>query len=291
MKKQLILLAITIIVMAIGGCTRNPTDDQISSSGSSGDLSIQAIAQSLVSGTLDQATFDQLLRTDEDWRKLLRGQLLQIISEEDVMTNEQIYAVVGPPEGWSISAEEINAAGQQELEQLKNPERGADYTVSVPMPTFYSQLSYSNSLGYNYDGTAFIYNYGCNLCCTSMLYAKWGVPQMNPPALNNWAYGGAQHYAFSTAGNGDLIRLPQAIQYPGICGPYYYYVTYGQILAQLQQGRPVKAKTTQYGGHYVLIFAYNAPSSYIVKDPAKTAVNQNQPLTGSIQSLTVCMYQ
>ena len=143
------------------------------------------------------------------------------------MYGEQASATSPTNSGQSdvpVSADYINELGRQEADKLvksgRHQTNGA-WVLYISVP-FYSQRdlnwAYYPLLGYGKCGSSDnIYNYGCHLCCISMLYAKWGYPQMNPPGLNNWTYNGAAHYAFDPSGCGDLIRPYEALQYPGVC--------------------------------------------------------------------------
>ncbi|MFA6271953.1 MAG: hypothetical protein WC693_02475, partial [Patescibacteria group bacterium] len=160
-----------------------------------------------------------------------------------------------------LTAEEINAIGREQHKLFLEsggtlPQHDGDkaWQLYVNVP-FYSQLDYhwsSNGLGFNYDGGSTIGGFGCHLCCISMLYAKWSYgSETNPPNLNNWVVEGRQHYAFATSGNGDLIRLPQALEYGSMSRPWYT-ISASQIYGELQRGRPVIVRITYGGSHFMV---------------------------------------
>lgn len=101
-----------------------------------------------------------------------------------------------------------------------------------------------------------------------MLYAKWGYFEMNPPGLNDWKVGNEAHYAFSSSGCGDLIRLPQALEYPALCRNVRY-IGVNDIWNELAAGHPVIVRTTTCGSHFMVIFGHDG-TRYWVKDPLKT---------------------
>jgi len=239
---------------------------------------IQGLAEELAYGGLNPEEYAELLYTDENFRGDLRNALTGYLDEEEIINSQPIFAVVGPPPGAISNGGnfELPETAKQEFKQTDD----GYWIVQVDVP-FYSQndpLWANNSLGYNYDGTSTIGKYGCHLCCISMLYAKWGYPEMSPPGLNNWSLSGQDHYAFSPYFNGDLIWMTQALEYPGICRPWYY-INYNQIWDHLNADQPVVAKVWQYNTvHFVVIFAHNG-ERYWVKDPAQPAATQNQWLS------------
>jgi len=193
-----------------------------------------------------------------------------------------------------ISADSINALGRAAMaaDQVENKPLTLSKTlgwqlyVNVP---FYSQRDpnwINKGLGFNYCGNSTIGNFGCFLCCICMVYANRGT-YVNPPTLNDWKYGDRAHYAFSTSGCGDLIRLPQALQYPGMCRNYKW-IGANEIYGQLQLGRPVIVKING-GAHYLVIFAFDGVR-YWVKDPLRDYTSQDQPLYGSFSAALVFGY-
>jgi len=189
-----------------------------------------------------------------------------------------------------LTADEINAIGQEQHKLFLEsggilPQHDGDkaWQLYVNVP-FYSQLDYhwsSNGLGFNYDGRSTIGRFGCHLCCIAMHYAKWGYNSgTNPPNLNNWAEEERQHYAFATTGNGDLIRLPEALEYGSMSRPWYT-ITANQIYGELQRGRPVVVRVVyeNMDSHFMVIFAFDG-QRFWVKDPLKDANHQNVPLYG-----------
>ena len=263
------------------------SDNPVSFQPTDGEL--QAIARQLSEQTIADEDYQRLLLLEEGARLELRRHLLQRMTEEAIASSAQIYAIVGPSAGWSISADSVNG-GTRPL--AVKPGQSIAWTLYVEVP-FYSQRDIrweGEPLGYNYDGTSRIGRLGCHLCCVSMLYAKWGYQQMTPLGLNNWSYNGRAHYAFSTAGNGDFIAMSQALQYPSVCR-LWSYITSGQIQAHLQAGHPVIAKLNRVGGgnHFVVIFAKQG-NVYWVKDPYQSSANQNQPLSLNIADFRVYGY-
>ncbi len=194
-----------------------------------------------------------------------------------------------------ISADSINALGAAAMNaeggKRSNVSIAAGWQLYVSVP-FYSQNdpSFKNKgLGFNYCGNSTIGRYGCHLCCISMLYAKWGYYNMNPATLNDWKVGTRSHYAFSTAGCGDLIRPAQALQYPAM-SRNVRYISAGQIYYYLQRGIPVIIEVgTSFGTHFMVIFAFDG-RIFWVKDPLKDAAHQNQGLYGSFISARVYGY-
>ena len=132
----------------------------------------------------------------------------------------------------NISAEEVNAAGRLAYQQAGGDKANACIYLNVP---YFSQLDPAWKdvrLGYDNYNSATIGSHGCFLTSLSMLYKKWGYSTMTPVVLNNWSYLGQAHYAFSTIKNGDLIRLPEALQYPYVSRPYRS-ITSSQIYNEL----------------------------------------------------------
>lgn len=202
--------------------------------------------------------------------------------------------IVDDPSDLNISADEVNAAGRLAYEQAGPDKANACISLNVP---YFSQLdpAWKNvGLGYNLRGEATIGSHGCFLTCLSMLYKKWGYSTMTPVVLNNWAYLGQDHYAFLKSSsdpryNGDLIRLPEALQYPYVSRPYRS-ITSGQIYSELAAGRPVVARISFYtsGGtyvpsHYLVIYAFNG-INYLVRDPLGQS---SRALYGTTRSLQV----
>ena len=193
-----------------------------------------------------------------------------------------------------IPADTLNAiARRQHIAMVKNASgmAMAGWQLYVPVP-FYSQNDPSwrtHPLGFNACGNSTIGAFGCYLCCVAMHYAKWGYSNMNPKVLNDWAVGSRQHYAFASSsppGNcGDLIRLPQAIEYPGVCRPYRIFTNPNEIYPNLAAGRPVIVKVQYQNGqqvvtHFMIIFAFDG-QRYWVKDPWRDWTQQDQPLYGN----------
>lgn len=263
------------------------------------------LAERLSAGPVAPDLQTQLLLLSEDERLTLRGFLLEQMSEEDIEARPDIFAIVGYPEGTLIDAETVNESGQEQAAESGFDSGGGaidGWQLYVDIPRFYSQGDpnwSSKGLGYNYCGNSTIGRYGCHLTCVSMLYGKWGYPEMNPPGLNNWSFLGQSHYAFVNykntkdsdhGGCGDFINPSQALQYPNICRPWSTIST-NDIYGQLQRGRPVIANTDQYGfgNHFVVIFAFDG-AKYWVKDPVKDWVNQDQPLSGNVKSVRLYGY-
>lgn len=189
----------------------------------------------------------------------------------------------------NISAEEVNAAGRAAYEQAGLDKANACIYLNVP---YFSQLDPAWKdvrLGYDHYNSATIGSHGCFLTSLSMLYKKWGYSTMTPVVLNNWSYLGQAHYAFSTIKNGDLIRLPEALQYPYVSRPYRS-ITSSQIYNELAAGRPVVARVSFYTSrgtyiqsHYLVIYAFNG-TNYLVRDPLGQS---SRVLYGTITSLQV----
>lgn len=282
------LLAFGSPLMGLSGCEdvstlASPQGDQPSS------LDFVAVAEGLASGTLPQDKYDQLLLLPEEDRRIIRRHLLRHLTEEEIVTRSAVFAVVGPPDDVPVIPDHVvNAAIPWPVRESGGLSTEAWYLyVSVP---FYSQNDTrwsGNGLGFNACGNSTIGRYGCHLCCVAMLYAKWGYSQMNPPGLNDWSQWGRAHYAFTAPdvrnGNcGDYIRLPQSLEYPGLCRPWRY-TDANHIWPELAAGHPVIARTSQYNpAHFVVIFGHNG-QRYYVKDPVKNAANQDQPLTSANQ--------
>ena len=188
-----------------------------------------------------------------------------------------------------LTAEEINEIGRAEHERHGSAKMNHGVQVMwqlyVPVP-FYSQRDPSwgsHPLGFgNCGGTDNIYNYGCHLCCITMLYAKWGYSALTPPVLNDWSLYGREHYAFNSSGCGDLIRLPHALNYPAMSRPYRYIAAH-QIYGELAAGHPVIVRTTVGGSHFMVIFAFDG-QRFWVKDPWRDWTQQDQPLYGNAHS-------
>lgn len=203
-----------------------------------------------------------------------------------------------PYKEWvGISADSVNALGRAAMVADLTTNKpltlsktlGFQLYVGVP---FYSQKDIhwaSYPLGFNTCGNSTIGQYGCYLCSICMGYARWGT-YVNPPTLNDWKYGGREHYAFAAPTKydcGDLIRIPQALQYPGMCRNYKW-IGANEIYGQLQLGRPV-ILSINGGAHHVVIFAFDGVR-YWVKDPIKDAASQDQPLYGSFTEAFVFGY-
>lgn len=247
------------------------------------------VIEVLANGPLPDNVQHSLLLLTEEERVTLRGLLLERMSEEEITARRDIYEVVGPPEGDVTSAKEVNNIGREQMYADGDGDGGvADgWQLYVYVP-FYSQNDGAWSgkgLGYNYCGNSTIGRYGCHLTCISMLYAKWGFREMSPPGLNDWRVGSEAHYAFNPDKNtcGDLIRLPQALQYMA-CRPWRY-INNDEIYGQLQAGHPIVANTDQYGfgNHFVVIFGFDG-ARYWVKDPVKDWTTQDQPLSGYVKN-------
>lgn len=163
----------------------------------------------------------------------------------------------------------------------------AGWVFNINMPSFFSQIDpawKNNGLGYNYDGRSTISRYGCHLCCVAMLYAKWGLSSVKPPVLNNWKVGSSTHFAFSTAQNGDLIRLPYALQYPATCRDTQT-ISYDQIYTALSRGYPVIIEinypaSNPNNSHFMVIYAFDG-ARYWVLDPLQPPAQGAIPLWGT----------
>ncbi|MFA5051995.1 MAG: C39 family peptidase [Patescibacteria group bacterium] len=183
----------------------------------------------------------------------------------------------------NISADSVNALGRVAMmdDMGRGPVKAAaGWQLYVPVP-FYSQRDphwSSKPLGFGGCGTT-IGSAGCFLTSIAMCYAKMGYSAANPPALNDWSYGGRAHYAFYDGGCGNMIRLPQALQYPGMSRNCHYWFGADQIYSYLQRGIPVIARING-GAHYVVIFAFDG-NRYWVKDPWNDWTNQDRPFYGS----------
>ncbi|MBI3956814.1 MAG: C39 family peptidase [Candidatus Kerfeldbacteria bacterium] len=186
-----------------------------------------------------------------------------------------------------MTADQINELGRLEHERQTgaSPEgsaEGAAWQLYIPVP-FYSQRDgswASHDLGYgNCNPGDNIGNYGCHLCCIAMLYAKWGYTSLTPPVLNDWSLYGRPHYAFNSGGCGDLIRLPQALQYPAMSRPYRT-IEANRVYSELAAGHPVVVRTTVGGSHFMVIFAFDG-QRFWVKDPWRDWTQQDQPLYGN----------
>jgi hypothetical protein len=210
---------------------------------------------------------------------------------EEPMVTAPVVGSIDPSTGvddpieLNVSADEVNAAGRAASEQVSPDKANACIYLSVP---YFSQLDPAwkdVALGFNYPcGNSTIGKYGCHLTCLAMLYKKWGYSSMTPVVLNNWSYQGRAHYAFSTSECGDLIRLPEALQYGYMSRPYRN-IAYTQIYNELVAGRPVVARVS-FGttpSHYLVIYAYNG-TNYLVRDPWGQS---SRVLYGTIRSLLV----
>lgn len=201
-----------------------------------------------------------------------------------LVENVDTSTVVDDLDDLNISAEEVNAAGRLAYERAGLDKANACIYLNVP---YFSQLdpAWKNvRLGYDYSNSATIGSHGCFLTSLSMLYKKWGYSTMTPAVLNGWSYLGQAHYAFSTVKNGDLIRLPEALQYGYMSRPYRS-ITSGQIYNELAAGRPVVARVsfTNVPSHYLVIYAFNG-TNYLVRDPWGQS---SRALYGTIISLQV----
>lgn len=240
-----------------------------------------ATAQQLATQTLPQAEYDKLLLLSEEERTQLRNELVPLVGETGIDVRPDLYAVVGPAEGEVYRADDVNAAVP--FLERSGVGQGTDtsWVLYINVP-FYSQRDPSWQgvpLGFGRGSTTnTIGNYGCHLCCISMLYAKWGYPAMNPPGLNAWAFGGRLHYAFVDAGWGNEIRREEALQYPGICRPWSY-VPISQLWGTIASGKPIVVK---YPNHFVVMFGYG-DGRYWVKDPWQDGAHQDQPLGDAVQ--------
>ena len=198
----------------------------------------------------------------------------------------QVVASPSDQDELNISAEEVNTAGRISYQEHVGEYGEKLSCISLNVP-YFSQLDIQwkgLSLGFDYCGNSTIGKYGCHLTCLAMLYKKWGYSSMTPVVLNNWSYQGRAHYAFSTIECGDLIRLPQALQYGYMSRPYRY-IYYNQIYNELAAGRPVVARISFVGvpSHYVVIYAFDG-TKYLVRDPLGQS---SRALYGTIRSLAV----
>ncbi|MFA6042995.1 MAG: C39 family peptidase [Patescibacteria group bacterium] len=168
----------------------------------------------------------------------------------------------------------LSSKGQSSSQALASP--NACISLNVP---YYSQRDGAwrwDKLGFSTSST--IDRYGCHLSCISMLYAWWGTWNMSPKNLNIWA---KDNGAFSN----DLIIPSKAIQY-NACRQVRN-IAASEIFSYLANRKPVIAQTSQYGGHFVLIYGFDG-TRFWVKDPYQTsAASQNQVLSGTIWSLRV----
>ncbi len=199
---------------------------------------------------------------------------------------EDASAVELPYPYAQISADSVNSLGRiayAEALSFKGLQVGQalgapNACISLNVP-YYSQRDANwrwDKLGNSTTST--IDRYGCHLTCISMLYAYWGVWNMNPRQLNNWA---KSQGAFS----GDLIIASKAIQY-NACRTVKY-IGSGEVYTYLANRKPVVAQTSQYGGHFVLITGFDG-YRFWVKDPYQTDwTTQNQPLSGTVYSFRV----
>ncbi len=220
----------------------------------------------------------------------------KIVEPVDVADNSEMgFDIDDYPftEYLGISADSVNALARAAMEAdtilgSGSVQKTSGWQLYVSVP-FYSQRDQAwrdTRLGFGRCGTT-IGSHGCYLTCISMLYAKWGYYNMNPKALNNWRYGSRSHYAFSSSGCGDLIRIPYAIHYPGMSRPYRS-ISPGQIYGELRRGHPVIIKING-GAHFMVIFAFDG-RVFWVKDPIRNAAGQNRPLYGNFAGAYVYGY-
>lgn len=264
-------------------------NQEISADNATMSVLTPVIVSELASGPVDTRIQHALLLLSEEERVSLRDQLRRVMTEDEIQIRHDLFEIVGPPEDQMTSVEELNALGREEMLRQGSEPTLDGWQIYVEVP-FYSQQDPHwgwYGLGFAKCSDSYIWRYGCHLTCISMLYAKWGFPEMYPLGLNNWSVPNRAHNAFSTDKCGDLIRLPEALQY-GACRPWRN-LNASEVYGQLQNGRPVIANTDWGGNHFVVIFGFDG-SRYWVKDPWQNGTNQNQPLTGNIKSYRLYGY-
>jgi|GEM_PF-1570760 len=181
----------------------------------------------------------------------------------------------------SITIDSLNVLARARYEEdLQNGTFAAAKTngwvFNINMPSFYSQIEpvwKNKALGYNKCGNSTIGRYGCHLCCVAMMYAKWGYSNLKPPNLDDWSHNGWSHYAFFYYKDcGDLIQIPQALEYPAISRDYSYYpkaTGYDKIYTALSRGWPVIIEIAYgTGSHFMVIYAFDG-ARYWVLDPLR----------------------
>ena len=179
-----------------------------------------------------------------------------------------------------LSADEINSIAVIEYEDfLANGgvpseeaiNQGQCVYVSVPLFMQRDERWCDQSLGHNWDGAATIGQSNGQLTCLAMIYKKWGY-NSDPQILNDWYFHGQAHYLFSHSGNGDLLRFPEALHYPGAVRQYRDIQAH-EIFRKLLLGQPVIANITfgEVDSHFVIIFAFDG-QRFWVKDPIRGTV-------------------
>ncbi|MCD4760912.1 C39 family peptidase, partial [bacterium] len=195
---------------------------------------------------------------------ILAAETEEDLYQEDGLSSDEINIIAG------VEYENFLAYGGVPSEEALN--QGQCVYVSIPLFMQRDERWHDMSLGHNWDGTATIGRSNGHLTCLAMLYKKWGY-NADPEILSNWYYREEAHYLFSYSGNGDLLRFPEALHYPGAIRQYRNIQAH-EIFRKLLVGQPVVAhiKFGEVDNHFVIIFAFDGQGFWI-KDPIRGTVH------------------
>lgn len=281
MKSNLtfVVVGMMLVLTGVWGCGKFTQQ----TTGPTPPVSIETVAKTLTTGPVDEKTQQSYLLLSDDQRVELRRTLRQLMSEDQIKSRTDIFAIVGPSSGDTVSITALNAADRDRLQRIAGPNAAQEYIAVGGIPQ-YSQRDPTWSwkkLGFSSSST--IGQYGCYLTCISMLTGLWGWPGETPYYLNDWTVNGRAHYPFQW--QSDLIRTTEAIQYPYICRPWSYISSgnYEGVRRQLRAGHPVVVHTTWGGNHFMIVYCWDGSQFWVV-DPWPTS-GQLHPLTSSYGSI------